>query len=92
MRDSQGSRLDHPRLFLCEAVQLFQRILNFSLSRKPPQEFFCILVRRGRFIVHIYSLIDPRINSLVPSARMRIISAIILPNIWVNSVVSGIPV
>lgn len=92
MRDPQGSRPDHTRLFLCKAVQLFQSILNFSLSRKPLQEFFCTLVSRGRCIVRIYSLIDPRINSFVPSARMIIISAIILPNIWVNSVVRGMPV
>lgn len=44
MRDPQGSRPDHTRLFLRKAVQLFQSILDFSLSRKPLQEFFCTLV------------------------------------------------
>jgi len=90
--DPQGSRSDHSCLFQREVVQPFQSIINFSLSHQPLQEFFCTLVSQDRYTARIYSLIDPRINSFVPRARMKIISAIIFPNISVNSVVSGIPV
>src|SRR5882672_10521578 len=92
MRNLQISCQRHGGLFICECIQLLERILNVLPSHQLLQNLFCAMISKERHRNASDSLIRLSSMTLVESARMQSNCAINFPSNSVNSSVRGMPV